>query len=112
MSSRDDQIRLQHMLDASNEVIEFVADATREQLDTDIKLLRALSMSIGIIGEAASRISSSYRDSHPEIAWRQIIGMRNFMFHAYFQLDHDILWDTATVAIPQLAEILQEYLSE
>lgn len=112
MSSHDDKLRLRHMLDAAHEAMAFVADATREQLDTDIKLLRALSMSIGIIGEAASQVSTEFREAHPEIPWRQIIGMRNFLFHAYFQIDHDILWDTATVAVPELVEDLSKYLSD
>jgi len=65
----DDRIRLQHMLDAADAVAQFVTGHNRDQLETDIMLLRALSMSVGIIGEAASRVSDDYRNTHPEVPW-------------------------------------------
>jgi uncharacterized protein with HEPN domain len=42
MSKIDDYARLHHMLDASNKVIQFVKDESRESLDEDEKLALAL----------------------------------------------------------------------
>ncbi len=103
-----DRIRLKHMLDAAHEVAEFTEDESRASLDTDTKLLRALSMSIGIIGEAASHVSEAVRDANPQIPWRQIIGMRNFIIHAYSSIDLDILWNTSVQAVPALIIELQK----
>lgn len=105
-----DRIRLRHMLDAAQEVIAFTSGETRASLDQDIKLVRALSMSLGIIGEAAAQISMELRDAHPQIPWRQMIGMRNFLIHVYFNVDLDILWNTATQAVPALVPELQKLL--
>jgi uncharacterized protein with HEPN domain len=55
-----DEIRLRHMLDAAYEIRNFAEGHTRDDLNTDQMLVRALSMSIGIIGEAASRVSADY----------------------------------------------------
>ena len=52
-----DVIRLRHMLDAAREVIAFVSNKSRGDLDTDPVLLRALERSIEIIGEAASHVT-------------------------------------------------------
>jgi uncharacterized protein with HEPN domain len=98
----DDRTRLQHILDAGQEVMTFTDGHQRADFDTDIMLLRAVSMSVGIIGEAASRITTEYRTAHPEIPWSQIVAMRNFVFHVYFNIDPDILWNTATVEVPIL----------
>jgi uncharacterized protein with HEPN domain len=97
-----DRVRLRHMLDAAEEVVVFTAGENRDSLDHDLKLVRALCMSIGIIGEAASDLSNDLREQNPQIPWRQIIGMRNFLIHAYFSLDLDILWNTVTQSIPPL----------
>ena len=98
--NENDQVRLRHMLSASQEVLDFIKGETRASLDMDRKLVRAITMSIGIVGEAASRVSSELQDATPQIPWAKVIGMRNRLNHAYFEINPDILWDTATVAIP------------
>jgi uncharacterized protein with HEPN domain len=76
----DDLLRIRHMLDYAREVVGFTSDAAREDLDDNLMLVRALSMSTGIIGEAATHLSEGFRETHPEIPWRLITRMRNFLF--------------------------------
>ncbi len=59
------------------------------------------------IGEAASRISDTFRSAHPEIPWREIIGMRNRLIHAYFEVDIDKVWETIQDDLPPLIDHLQ-----
>jgi uncharacterized protein with HEPN domain len=33
--------------------------------------------------------------------------MRNRLIHVYFDIDHDVLWKTATEEIPQLLTLLR-----
>jgi len=108
--NESDVVRLRHLLDAAEEVVKFTTGETRASLDHDLKLVRALSMSIGIIGEAASSISADFQNSNPPIPWHQLIGMRNFLIHAYFNIDLDILWNTATQSVPSLIIELQKLI--
>lgn len=39
--------------------------------------------SLKVIGEAAMRISGPTRSAHPEIPWRQVMGMRHRLIHGY-----------------------------
>lgn len=55
-----------------------------------------------MIGEAASRLSVALREQHADVPWRQIIAVRNRIVHAYFDLDWQILWDSAKSDIPSL----------
>ena len=57
---------------------------------------------LAVIGEAISRLSPELRDRHAEVPWRQIIAVRHRIVHAYFDLDWQILWDSATGDIPEL----------
>jgi uncharacterized protein with HEPN domain len=45
-----------------------------------------------IVGEAAGRISAAMRESHPEIPWRQIVGLRNILAHEYGQVAVERVW--------------------
>lgn len=112
MSVNDPRVRLRHMLDAAEEVIAFSEGHIRSDLDTNQMLLRALSMSIGIIGEAASQLPDELQASYAAIPWRQIIGMRNFLFHEYFRVDPDILWETAIKAVPPLVAQIKQMLAD
>ena len=48
----------------------------------------AVRMRLLELGEAASGIDPELRDSEPSVPWRQIIGMRNWMAHRYFDTAH------------------------
>ena len=70
-------------------------------------LLFALVRAIEIIGEAASRVSEPTRAAMPVVPWSQIAAMRNRLIHAYFDVNRDVVWQTAIEEIPALATILE-----
>lgn len=98
---KDDIIRLRHMLDAALEAERFIDDKDRSDLDNDRKLELALVKCVEIIGEAASSVSKESRDNLPQIPWTDIVGMRNRLIHAYFEINLDILWKTLTDDLPR-----------
>lgn len=44
------------------------------------------------IGEAVSRLPDEFTAAHPEVAWRQMKGMRNVVAHEYGYIDYRIVW--------------------
>jgi uncharacterized protein with HEPN domain len=107
----DDRVRLQYLLDALNWAMRFTQGRRPDDLETDELLLFALTRAIEIAGEAASRVTAQGRAILPEIPWNALIGMRNRLVHAYFDVDRDILWKTATAAAPPLAAALRVLLA-
>ncbi|QWR77179.1 HepT-like ribonuclease domain-containing protein [Candidatus Magnetomonas plexicatena] len=102
MCSREDKIRMQHLIDAAKEVISFAQGKTRSSLDTNRMLTLSLVKDIEIIGEAATAISNECRQKYPHIPWKSIINMRNRLIHAYFDINLDIVWQTVAVDVPSL----------
>lgn len=100
--SPDDLIRLRHMAEASQAALAFAHGRQRAELDSDAMLRFALTHAVQIIGEAATKVSSAGRAEAPDIEWPVIIGMRNRLVHAYFDVNTDILWDTVRLALPAL----------
>lgn len=110
--SDSDRIRLQHMLDAADQAIAFTAGQVRSSLDADTKLRFALVHAITVLGEAASRVSPSARSVLPAVPWSSIVGMRNRLVHAYFDIDADVLWASVTESLPPLSARLREFLEQ
>jgi uncharacterized protein with HEPN domain len=103
----DDRIRVLHMIEAAETVESFIAGRVRGDLDTDRMLLFALVRAIEIIGEAASALSAETRAAADAVPWTQIIAMRNRLIHAYFDIDRNILWRTASQEVPALLSLLR-----
>ncbi|MBW4639340.1 MAG: DUF86 domain-containing protein [Gloeocapsa sp. UFS-A4-WI-NPMV-4B04] len=111
MSKIDNLSRLLHMRDAAIEAIDFASGRRRDELNTNRMLTLALVKDIEIIGEAASRISAECRARHPQLPWVQIIGMRNRLTHAYFEVNLDIVWQVVTNDLPALVIKLEQIIS-
>ena len=53
-------------------------------------------------GEAANHIDKSYLETHPNIPWQNIIGMRHKLIHDYFDIRMDLVWETVIQDLPSL----------
>jgi uncharacterized protein with HEPN domain len=68
--------------------------------------------SVEVIGEAVSRLSLELKDAHSEIAWREIVGMRNRLVHVYFDIDVGLVWDTVQNDLPVLIAQIEPLVPE
>ena len=105
---RDDAQRLDDMLEASDKVMSKVHGLTFEQFIDDENLHLAVTLLIQIVGEAASRVTTSTRQCYEDIPWSQIIGMRNILVHDYGGIDYRIVWQVATNNLPKLVDQLRD----
>jgi len=105
-----DAAYLWDMVEAAKEVSEMISGLTLQEFIDNKVFLRAAERNIEIIGEAASRISESFRKIHPQIPWRQIIGQRNIIVHEYGKIDYAMLYQTAINDIPELISTVEPLL--
>lgn len=105
--SPDDRWRIGHMIEAAEEARAFVQGRQRADLDQDRMLCLALTRAVEIVGEAAAQVSPTGRAEMPGVPWQQVVGMRNRLVHAYFDINLDILWDTVELALPPLLNQLR-----
>ena len=108
--SPDDQTRIRHMIEAAETACQFVSDRARHDLDNDQMLVFAVVRAIEIVGEAASKVSAATRQSSTDVPWSLIISMRNRVVHAYFDIDHEIVWKTATEELPEVLPKLRSLI--
>ena len=99
---RDNSERLADILEAIERIRRHISSKSRADFDDDELLQSAVLRWIEIIGEAARGLTDQVRDDHPDVPWREIIGMRNRVTHGYFDIDRDVVWNTVTRDLPEL----------
>ena len=98
------------MLDAARTVEELSCGLDCTQYSNDRRTQLAVERSLEIIGEAAGRVSALFRNAHPEIPWRQIIGQRNVLIHEYGEIKQERIWKVVRENVPQLIELLKPFV--
>ncbi len=112
MSIDRDRTRLEDMRNYAREAIEFLGDMTLDQLRSDTVKRYALIRTAEVVGEAASQLSKGFKRDHPNLAWRQAMGLRNELIHGYRGVDLAILTDTVRHDFPPLIAEIDRILAE
>ena len=102
-----DLVYIGHMLDMARKAVSKTEGISRDVFNADENLRLALIHLVQIIGEAGGHVSRQFCDSHPEIPWEDIIGMRHKIVHDYFGIDEDIVWQVVTEDLPKLVTALE-----
>lgn len=107
--SRDDSAILD-IRDAATRAIGFAQGMSIEEFVADEMTHWAVYSQIVLIGEAANRVSSEYRQPRPEVPWKQMIGMRHRLVHGYDDINWERVWETVTDDLPRLLASLAPFL--
>ncbi len=69
--------RLRHIDECIGHINDYLSGRSFEDMKADMMCYHAVVYNIMIIGEAANLLTKDFRDSHPEVPWRDIVDMRN-----------------------------------
>jgi uncharacterized protein with HEPN domain len=99
-----DKQRLQHILVAIDDILEFTKRQSFETFQSNKMLKHAVYRNLSVIGEAANLLTQEYRESHSVIEWSKIIGMRHVLVHGYYEVDDQMVWQTILYDLPALRQ--------
>jgi uncharacterized protein with HEPN domain len=105
-----DAAYLWDMLQAAHDAAAVAANLSAKQLQRDRVRMLALERSMELIGEAARRVSRSFREKHAQLPWKEMIGLRNILAHEYGRVDYAQLHATAVKDVPALIAALEKLL--
>lgn len=80
------------------------------QFTSDQTSMRAFARSLEVIGEAAKQVPENYRQLHPEVDWKGMVGLRDRLIHHYFGVDYEIVWDVVKNEIPKVKKELEKLI--
>ena len=104
---RRDDAYLLDMLLSARDALEFISGLTYAEFEASQLRQNAVVKSVEIVGEAANRVSSGRKEALSHIPWAEIVGMRNRLVHAYFEIDIDLVWKTVQEDLPVLIAELE-----
>jgi len=103
-----DKGRLEHILEAIENVFEFTKGMTLDDYVTDKKSNFAVIKNLEIIGEAGYKLTKEFTENHPEIDWKTIIGLRHVLVHGYYQIRNELIWKIVQKDLPPLQKQIKE----
>ena len=92
---KDDSVYLNHIIDAIKQIRDYLNCVTKDKFYESKLIQDGVLRQLGIIGEACSKISETLKQKHNNIPWYQIVGLRNRVVHAYFDINLEIVWEIA-----------------
>ncbi|HEV2449118.1 MAG TPA: HepT-like ribonuclease domain-containing protein [Thermoplasmata archaeon] len=104
---RDDLLRIADMREAIERIRSFVS-VGRSTFFGDLRVNEAVAYELLKLGEAAGRVSPSFRRAHGAVPWRALANQRNRIVHEYFRLDLDDLWEFVSVELAVLERALRD----
>lgn len=99
------------MLEAMDNVNEFVQGTTFEGLVGNKMLCHAIVHNIQVVGEAAYKLTKEFCALHPEVLWKDIVGLRHVLVHDYYRIDFQELWVVIHEELPPLRKQIEAVLS-
>jgi uncharacterized protein with HEPN domain len=94
------------MLDAAQTARDLIVESSRESFLSDRRTQLAVWKLLEIIGEAARHVSKAFKDSHPDVPWSGMVGLRNVLAHDYRRVRLDRMWRVVRDDTPKLVEQL------
>lgn len=108
---KNNDIYIVHILDSVAKIQSYTAHKSFQEFSSNSELQDAVVRNLEIIGEASRRLPDTLK-SQIELPWDEISAMRNKIVHDYFELNLEIIWESATVDILEVGKKLSPHNPE
>ena len=105
MSTRD-ATYLGHIANAVAAIDTYLSGVTEESFRATALVRDAVLRNLEVISEASRRLSDELKSRHPGIPWTGIAAAGNVYRHEYDNVDVEIVWQTATVGLDAIRELV------
>ena len=106
-----DCVYILDILESARIALSYLKGVSKEFLK-NIQYQDSVIRRIELIGEDARRVSQKTQAQHPDIPWKEMIGMRNLMIHEYDDVDLLLVWETVHQNLPDLINVLEPLLPQ
>lgn len=99
----NDKIYIERIIKYTKKIIRYIDEVDSFiDFESNDEKVDAVILNMEQIGETAKKLSDETKENYPTIHWPSIIGLRNMISHEYEGIKLNIIFDIATVNIPEL----------
>jgi len=110
MPFEDARSHLQDILDSIRAIQRFIHGMSLDAYEKDEKTQAAVERKMLVISEAAVRLRDQAETLCPEVPWRDIRGIGNWLRHQYDNVAVEVVWNTIQDDFPPLQTAVEEAL--
>jgi len=107
---KDPKIFIKHILESIKYIEEYTKGISKDDFLRSTQIQDAVIRRLEIIGEATKNIPLGWKETHSEVPWRRIAGIRDILIHEYFGIDFDLLWNAVKKDLPDLKQKISRIL--
>jgi len=108
MSKRPVDLLLDDICEALDRIEQYISGMSFDVFSKDRKSVDAVVRNLEIIGEASNRLPADFKDSHSQIQWHKVVGLRHRIVHEYFGIDLQIVWQILQKDLPSLRQAISQ----
>lgn len=108
MSKRPVDLLLDDICEALDRIEQYISGMSFDVFSKDRKSVDAVVRNLEIIGEASNRLPADFKDSHSQIEWHKVVGLRHRIVHEYFGIDLQIVWQILQKDLPSLRQAISQ----
>lgn len=112
MTQRSDDLYLVDIVEAADAIKAYLSEFDERQFLEHEAIRSAVLWKLYIVAEAASRLSSSARNTGDSATWDQVKAFRNRMAHGYFTIEPQRIWQISQESLPELARYADTILAQ
>ncbi len=102
VGNREWRFYLDDIIDFAERILAYTKGLDQTAFEANPLVFDATLRNLELIGEAATHIPDSVRQTHSEIPWRMIVATRNRLIHGYLGIDNDTVWSIVVDDVPPL----------
>jgi uncharacterized protein with HEPN domain len=108
---RTQSARLEDIAEAIGKIGRFLDGKSFDDFSKDALIHDAVVRNLEIISEASRHLDDETKQLAPEVPWRKVADMGNWLRHAYEKVNDPILWDTMQDGLPALGQAVRRLLA-
>jgi uncharacterized protein with HEPN domain len=106
---KGDLLYLTNIRDCIQRIDSYTIEGKEKFLETPM-IQDAVIRNFEIIGEAAKRLSPGLTNAYPDIAWKQIAGLRDILIHDSLRVNLNRVWGIIEQDLSDLKQVVESIL--
>lgn len=103
---KDDGLYRIHIQECIARIESYTKGIDFEEFSKTPMIQDAVLRNLQIMAESTQRLSEEFKNTHPDVDWRKIFGLRNILVHDYLGIDLETVWNILASDLPGLKKAL------